>query len=445
LHRDVAVEVLDPGRAGAMAPERFFVEVSRAATLKHPNIQAVYDSGQSEGLCFVAEELLEGETLQSVLAERRRIPWPEALSWGAQVARALREAHRQGLVHGALNPATIVVGPGEQVKVLGFGRGVGLAQATADGLLYIAPELARGQLDARSDVYALGAVLFRAISGRTPFLDQSAAGLGARGLGKTGPKLKTLAQVPDAVAGLVTRCLEKVPMARFRDIDELLEAIGQLPDGTGVAGRFLDFLPKPAEAKPPPEPARVTAPPPELDTTRLPPIHPSLRAEVPPSPRRRSRRSRRVLLWAAAALGVAGSALGAVLVSRGATSTPEPTPSAEVVFVITTDPPGATVLRGMDHIGVTPVSLAVPRDAEASPRVVLSLLLDGYQTVVLMVEGSADVVSVHQVLVRQHETPPMEGAPVPPAAVERSTEAPAKAEPSQRPASKRRRRVSGPQ
>lgn len=490
LGREVAVEVLDSRRADAAAPKRFFLEVSRAAKLKHPNTRAIYDCGQTEdGLCFVAMELIEGETLQQVLAEHGRVPWHQALSMGAQVARALREAHGLGLVHGALRPANIIVGvdglSGGQVKVLDFDRakeGVGLtrassdssrfalgsAEAPVDALLYMAPELTRGELEARSDIYALGAVLFRAISGRTPFLDQTPDNDFGKRLRKTGPNLKMLADVPDGVAALVARCLERTPADRFRDTDELLEAIGRFADASGVVRRMIDSLPKPAEARPP---LRLTAsmldqtPPPAppeaqsivvreglaarrsswcsarragvfTEPAALVVAHRESKVESSAGPCR-PRLSRRALLRAAVALGVAGSALGAALVASGGVerSAGEGAPSAPgAMLEITSDPSGATVWRGLDRIGVTPMKLAVPRDGASAPRVVLSLFLDGYEPAVLMAEGRDGIVPVHQVLVRRTESPPMKGGAatsLPDAAVARPTGTPAKAAPGE--------------
>lgn len=272
LDRPVAVEVLEPRQADAATRERFLREAALAARLSHPNAQAVYDYGQTEeGACFVARELLEGQTLEQRLLAQERLAWPRALWLGAQVARALRAAHAQNLVHGALSPASVLLRPdghcGEEVKVLGFGEAIG-----PDAMPYMAPELASGPATPRSDVYALGAVVFRAISGRTPATEQRLAGGPSRPEARGQLELYALPTAPDAVAALVTKCLEKDPAARFCDADELLDALGRLTDSRGVAGGMVDSLPWPGhEAASAPAPALRATPSASLGRLSTPP------------------------------------------------------------------------------------------------------------------------------------------------------------------------------
>lgn len=283
LGRDVAVKVLNPrvhGTSDHDFEERFFLEAVMAAKLKHPNTISLHDYGRTEeGLYFIAMELLEGETLQRVLVRNGPLPWPRALSMGAQVARSLREAHKLGLVHGDLSPAAIMMlseGPtGDLVKVLDFGmarRTTGPAyrlgaanrlELTPAGeqlgsFLYMAPERARSELDPRGDLYSLGAVLFMAIAGRTPFLGQRPAEVLAKHLRERPPELRDFVEVPDELNRLVLRCLEKVPEARFASADELLDAIRAAATGSGVASLFADVGPRasPRVPVPPPLPSK---------------------------------------------------------------------------------------------------------------------------------------------------------------------------------------------
>jgi serine/threonine-protein kinase len=198
---------------------------------------------------------------------------------GAQVARSLREAHKLGLVHGDLSPAAIMMlseGPtGDLVKVLDFGmarRTTGPAyrlgaanrlELTPAGeqlgsFLYMAPERARSELDPRGDLYSLGAVLFMAIAGRTPFLGQRPAEVLAKHLRERPPELRDFVEVPDELNRLVLRCLEKVPEARFASADELLDAIRAAATGSGVASLFADVGPRasPRVPVPPPLPSK---------------------------------------------------------------------------------------------------------------------------------------------------------------------------------------------
>lgn len=250
LERLVALKVLDPRLTGGADPafeERFFLEASMTARLRHANTVTLYDYGRSEeGLYFMALELLEGQTLRELLTIERSIPWPRALRIGAQVAASLREAHRLGWVHRDLKPANVMLldeGPlGDRVKVLDFGlvKHVSLLAAAARGLdpedlteagvvlgspQYMAPEQARKTTDIRSDVYSLGAVLFAAIAGRTPFLGGSPMELMLKHLRDPPPQLSAFADVPSCVNALVMRCLQKAPEDRFQDADDLLRAM----------------------------------------------------------------------------------------------------------------------------------------------------------------------------------------------------------------------------
>jgi eukaryotic-like serine/threonine-protein kinase len=274
LDRDVAVKVLDPRLAGTSDPdfeEGFFLEALLTAKLRHPNTITIHDYGRAEeGIYFIAMELLEGVTLQRRLVEGGQLPWARALSMGVQVARSLREAHKLGLVHGGLSPGNIMMvaeGPsGDHVKVLDYGqarKGMGPAYrlgsanrleltptaALLGNLRYVAPERARSELDPRSDIYSLGAVLYMAIAGRTPFLGQSPLDIIAKQLRETAPELKSFADVPDAVNGLVMKCLERVPEARFADADELLDAMRLAAVSNGVTGLFSHPHPRPSVAR----------------------------------------------------------------------------------------------------------------------------------------------------------------------------------------------------
>ena len=175
LMREVALKVLNPRYDGTRDPgfeRRFFLEASMTSKLKHPNTITVHDYGRTDdGIYFIAMEYLEGETLQKVLVDNGRLPWPRALYVAGQIARSLREAHKLGLVHRDLKPANVMVMTegtgGDTVKVLDFGLvksftpekpkeddevdRTGLTQAGVllGSPLYMAPEQARGEADPR--------------------------------------------------------------------------------------------------------------------------------------------------------------------------------------------------------------------------------------------------------------------------------------------------------
>lgn len=269
LERQVALKVLNPGFDASRDPafeERFFFEALMTAKLRHPNTVMLLDYGRSdEGLYFMALELLEGETLQQLLVRCGPLPWPRALAIGAQVARALREAHRLGLVHRDLKPGNIMVsdeGPlGDRVKVLDFGlvKCVESLAETArkDSLelteagivlgspLYMAPEQAKKAVDLRSDIYSLGAVLFAAVAGRTPFLGKKPFELLFKHMHEEPPRLASLADVPDDVDALVMKCLAKAPEQRFQTMDELILAVHQVVRAHELGGLFVEIAKRP--------------------------------------------------------------------------------------------------------------------------------------------------------------------------------------------------------
>jgi serine/threonine protein kinase len=189
---------------------------------------------------------------------------PRALNIGAQISRSLREAHKLGLVHRDLKPANIMLlsegTGGDVVKVLDFGlvksflpeapRSAGAPSSnpeiTQAGVLlgsplYMAPEQARNEADQRTDIYALGTLLFQCISGRPPFVGTESIDLIVKHLREAPPQLNSLvAEVPLAVNALVMKCLEKSPEARFQHMDELLEAMHLATKGQGMSSVFAD-------------------------------------------------------------------------------------------------------------------------------------------------------------------------------------------------------------
>ena len=184
LGRQVAPKFLpDELSKDRRAVERFQREARAASALNHPNICTIYDVGEHEGRQFIAMELLEGQTLKHRIAGRP-MKTEQVARLGLQMAEALEVAHSKGIVHRDMKPANIFVGERGEVKVLDFGlakllRPVSEAalsesltetQAVAGTLPYMAPEQLRGEkVDARTDIYALGAVLYEMATGRRPF------------------------------------------------------------------------------------------------------------------------------------------------------------------------------------------------------------------------------------------------------------------------------------
>ena len=178
--RQVAVKVLRPELAAVLGGERFLREIQIAAKLNHPHILSLHDSGQADTFLFYVMPYVEGESLRAKLDREKQLPLDEAVQITQQVASALEYAHRQDIVHRDIKPENILIHEGEAM-VADFGialavRAAGGARLTETGLSlgtpqYMSPEQATGdvQLDRRSDIYSLAAVLYEMLTGEPPF------------------------------------------------------------------------------------------------------------------------------------------------------------------------------------------------------------------------------------------------------------------------------------
>jgi hypothetical protein len=246
LGRAVALKVMRSSlAAGATARQRFLREARAMAALRHPHVVTIYQVGEDCGRPFLAMELLEGESLEARLARVGRLPPAEVVRLGRAVADGLAAAHARGVIHRDVKPANVWLeaGPaGEGVKILDFGLARAVtddAQLTTAGVVvgtpaYMAPEQAHGQpVDTRCDLFSLGAVLYRACTGRVPFSGPDAVStlLAVAGT-RPAPPRQLCSEVPQDLADLVMTLLEKDPAARpgsARDVAERLAAVDERP------------------------------------------------------------------------------------------------------------------------------------------------------------------------------------------------------------------------
>jgi TolB-like protein len=254
LDRDVAIKLLPASSIqNPAARARLLREARAAAALNHPSICTIHEVGDADGQVYIAMELVEGRPL-SELAVGRGLPVEEVLRCGRQIADALAHAHARQLVHRDLKSANVVVTPDGRIKVLDFGLAKKLSVAelteattqvhahgehTAAGALvgtlaYMAPEQLRGEgADARSDLWALGVVLYELSAGVRPFRGQSGFELSANILNQ--PHSSLPASVPMALRGVIDRCLDKQPARRFQSAGEVRAAIDAIGLGAGVS------------------------------------------------------------------------------------------------------------------------------------------------------------------------------------------------------------------
>lgn len=247
LGRAVALKVLDLERfAPPMREElraRFVLEASLAARLSHPNIVTIYDFGAiDERRSFIAMELIEGKTLEAELASHGALPATDAIRIAIEAARALRAAHASGVVHRDLKPGNLMLhGEERTVKLVDFGlvREVNAPRLTQQGaflgtLGYLAPEtFTGGVVDQRSDLYALGVVLFECLTGAPPFPGALPAQVMNQVVTQRAPTLAERApqlQFSSPLEALVARLLSKDPTQRPRDAEAVLEVLASLPE-----------------------------------------------------------------------------------------------------------------------------------------------------------------------------------------------------------------------
>jgi eukaryotic-like serine/threonine-protein kinase len=233
LDRPVAIKLLPPERAQEPAiRERFLREARIAARLSHPNIIPIHSVDESDGFVYYVMAYVDGESL----AQRVRSRGPLSASDGARLLReaswALASAHAQGVVHRDVKPDNILIESASQrVLVADFGIAAAMGDVAGDGISgtpeFMSPEQALGhELDARSDLYSLGATMFFAFSGRLPFEGKSATEVLAKQVTETPPTLASLGvPVPRKIASLVERCLAKDPAHRPASATALAEQL----------------------------------------------------------------------------------------------------------------------------------------------------------------------------------------------------------------------------
>jgi len=337
LDRMVALKILHPHfTEDEEYVERFRREARAVAQLSHPNIVTVIDRGEDDGRQYIVFEYVEGENLKQLLERTGPMPVRDALVMALQMARALSFAHGRGLIHRDVKPQNVLLNPDGQAKMTDFGiaRSIDVQGVTITGTImgtseYIAPEQARGeQVDAQTDVYSLGVVLYELLTGGVPFEGDNFVTVALRHVNEPVPSvLNRRPEVPARVAMAVERSMAKFPAERFQSMDELSEELETCL----------------AELDPVSEEATMIA-----------------RRPIAGPQRQRPRKQRRRfgVLWPAAAvvavLGAAGlAAFGALALRDGDSKDPQaaPTRPIRLTGIASYDPDGDNKVEHEEAVG----------------------------------------------------------------------------------------------
>ena len=445
--REVAVKVLDPLHDPAKSPisrERFQREARLSMRLSHPNIVEVLDAGEHDGVSFIVMELLKGQTLFQILDRDRLLPMPRALTLFRKMCAGLSFAHELGLVHRDLKPANVMVlrAPSgeEEVKLLDFGLAKPfLASPSSDDEVtrnnlvmgsptYMAPEQARGESGIEGDIYSLGVLLFRTLTGRVPFTGRSGIDVIVQHVQSPVPHFCDIApdaRVSEALELVVRRCLEKLPQNRYPSVKTLLAALVEAENSPSTpmpksrSRPQLLVVDEPVSPLPSPNDPAAAVGTRELPVVLAPAQQVSQPVELfsssQPEPSRYG--------WVWLLLGFIVVAGGAWMLGRNSASSSDPAeaqavaaPSAKpteektevahaapgsptaavplevvkgpVTFRINSIPIGATVKLSGKSMGLTPVAFEVPADENGEATAELTLELHGFQSLTFIATSS---------------------------------------------------------
>jgi serine/threonine protein kinase len=268
LKRDVAVKVVrDAQFLGSERLQRMYREAQLLARLKHTNIGAIYGIEEEDGVCGLALEFIEGETLSQRIA-RSPLPVREALEIARQIASGLRAAHAEGIIHRDLKPSNIKITPDGVVKIIDFGIAKLLHPPAAGSVTdlsrqgqivgttaYMAPEQARGKaIDVRTDIWAFGCVLYEMLSGRSAFQGDTPTDIIIK-IATEDPDWNVIPRLPESISQplgrLIRTCLEKDRDRRYRSVEDLIADLdnihetqprSRLPDRRPESGGGDDFV-----------------------------------------------------------------------------------------------------------------------------------------------------------------------------------------------------------
>ena len=259
LQRRAAIKIIAPDLAESEGfRERFTREARIAAALQHPNIVTVYDAGEVDGMLYLAMQFIRGEDLAAILRRDGRLRPYRAIDVCRQVASALDAAHAMGLIHRDVKPANVLI-EGRNAFLTDFGltkqTGTNAKLTRAGDMVgtihYVAPEQIEGRrVSARSDVYALGCLLYHCLSGQVPFAHETDVAVIYAHLSEQPPNLSELRpELPDGLDAVMAKALDKSPDRRFPSCGDMISAARAVIDAAGPLSETI-----------PPRPSQVATP-----------------------------------------------------------------------------------------------------------------------------------------------------------------------------------------
>lgn len=250
----IALKIIAPEiEAEERVLARFRQELKLARQVTHKNVCRVFDIGEAKGRVYITMEYCPGDTLRGILAKTGELSLKAAVDYARQILEGLAEAHRLGIVHRDLKPRNLIVDEDHRLRIMDFGiaRPVGGRPQTKENVIvgtpdYMAPEQVDGAgVDARTDIYALGIIIYEMVTGRPPFEGDSTMALAYKQKNEAPrPPVQHNPLVPAALNALILKCLEKDPSRRYQDAAAVLADLDRISEGLAATGASRSLRPR---------------------------------------------------------------------------------------------------------------------------------------------------------------------------------------------------------